>query len=290
MRDRLFGDPGGGEFMGAPREFVLQDANLNLWEQIRDDVSGYFKKHDITWWKGGEDKAEPTGHLLSSQIACVNHLFPVRKRQDVAAAILKNVRNDITDAVDIEDGYVAFEVIGKDNYLGEKLHTRGTNRTSVDAAMVGTKADGKNLLVLIEWKYTKSYNSEPKYIPRRQEIYDPLLDNPDCPIASDNHEALYYEPFYQMMRQTLLGWKMVQAGEYGCDEYIHLHVIPRENRELLDRVTSPGLKGDTMSEAWKGVLKEPGRYIVISPEDLLKPAMGCPDTDSFMNYLRERYW
>ena len=83
---------------------------------------------------------------------------------------------------------------------------------------------------------------------------------------------------------------MVQHGEYGCDEYMHLHVIPTANRELLDRVTSPGLTGKTMSEAWKNVLRESERYIVISPEDLLKPIGACSDTDSILGYLQERYW
>jgi len=108
--------------------------------------------------------------------------------------------------------------------------------------------------------------------------------------ADTDPESLYYEPFYQLMRQTLLGWKMAQAGEYQCDEYIHVHVIPENNVELRERVTSPRLKGDTMSEAWKSVLREPGRYKVISPEEFMKPAFTCPDTQSIKSYLQKRYW
>jgi len=111
-------------------------------------------------------------------------------------------------------------------------------------------------------------------------------------IIDSDHSALYYEPFYQLMRQTLLGWKMVQNRECQCDELLHLHVIPSGNVELRDRVTSPGLrsKGSNMSEAWKSVLKEPNRYIVITPEDFLKPALDCEDTHSIVAYLKKRYW
>ena len=59
------------------------------------------------------------------------------------------------------------KVIGKDNYLNERSHSRGANSASVDAAMVGKKADGANVLVLIEWKYTEDYSPESKYIPAR---------------------------------------------------------------------------------------------------------------------------
>jgi len=167
----------------------------------------------------------------------------------LATALLKNINRNVEEAVIVDDGYVEFEVAGQRNYLNERSHTRGANCTSIDALMVGKKADGKNILFMIEWKYTEEYRQESKYIPQRYEIYNELLSEDNCPIVIDDYEALYYEPFYQLMRQTLLGWKMTENGEYSCDEYVHLHVIPHENRELLERVTSPGLNGKTMSDA-----------------------------------------
>lgn len=289
IRDALFRDPGSGLFYNKERDFVLQDPSLNLWAGIRDDVIDYFDRNKIAWWKGNNEN-EPTGHLLSSQVACINHLYFARQRCDVATALLKGVSGKIIEAVKMDDGYVEFEMIGNGNYLGERSHTRGANCTSVDAAMVGKKQDGSNILVLIEWKYTEEYREENKYIPERSNVYDPLLSDTECPIKIDNYESLYYEPFYQLMRQTLLGWKMVQAGEYECGEYIHLHVIPEKNLELKERVTSPGLTGATMSDAWISVLKEPYRYKVISPENYLKPVTKCPDTNSILSYLRKRYW
>jgi len=217
-------------------------------------------------------------------------LYFVRQRRDVATAILKNVSDEIVEAVTVDDGYVEFEAIGEKNYLGERSHTRGANSTSIDAIMVGKKNDGSNILILIEWKYTEEYREENKYIPERSNIYDKLLQEGNCPIDTADYESLYYEPFYKLMRQTLLGWKMVQAGEYQCDEFIHVHVIPEGNVELRERVTSPVLNGDTMSEAWKSVLREPGRYKVISPEKFIEPVALCPDTCSIRTYLEKRYW
>ena len=289
IRDELFRDPGDGVFFHKKREFVLQDPSLNLWAGIREDAINYFKRNNIAWWMG-EDKNEPTGHLLSSQVACMNHLYFIRQRKDIATEILKNISDNIETAEPVDDGYVEFEGIGSKNYLGERMHTRGVNCTSVDAIMVGKKKDGKNILFLIEWKYTENYSEENKYIPERYNIYDKLLSESQCPIATTDYESMYYEPFYQLMRQTLLGWKMTQAGEYQCDEYLHIHVIPDENKELKGKITSPRLPGKNMSGAWKNVLKEPDRYKVISPKDFTKPVVVCPDTNTILAYLEKRYW
>ena len=117
-RETLFRDPGAGIFYKKEREFVLKDPTLNLWAGIRDDAINYFERNNITWWMGDE-KSEPTGHLLSSQVACLNHLYFVRQRKDVATAILKSVSAKIEEAVRVDDGYVEFEAIGRENYLGQ---------------------------------------------------------------------------------------------------------------------------------------------------------------------------
>jgi hypothetical protein len=293
LRDEIFKDPGDGAFHGGHKyEFVLKDPYLNLWAGIREDSMEYFKRNSIPWWMGDD---EPTGHLLSSQVACVNHLYYLRQRNDLATAILKNVDSRIVDAEIVDDGYVEFEVIGKTNYLNEMQHTRGANSTSVDAFMVGKKSDGKNILVLIEWKYTEYYEKgKSLFIPARKNIYNPLLRNFNSPVRQDlaavEFEPLYYEPFYQLMRQTLLGWQMAKAGEYNSDEYIHLHIIPKENLELRDRNTSPNLQGNGLEAPWQNVLKEPSRYKLISPQELFEPLEKERDTQSLLRYLEKRYW
>jgi hypothetical protein len=297
---KTFNDCGGGKFAnGHNYPFVLQDPSLNLWEEIRRDALAYFKDNNIPWWMSTPEM--PTGHLLSSQIACVNHLYYLRKQKEFATKILQNINNRIVSADEIaypdtDTGYVAFEIVGKENYLGERQHTRGANATSVDAVMVGKKADGKNILVLIEWKYTEYYeHGKSLYIPARYRIYNPLLsaaNSPFKPIIPNGKlfEPLYYEPFYELMRQTLLGWKMASASEYNCDEYIHLYVVPDKNTELLLENTSPGLEGETINEAWQKTLKNETLFRIISPECLLEPLKNEQGIQTFFNYLENRYW
>lgn len=287
-------DPGGGIFNGIPYTFVLQNRESNLWQGIREAAVAYFDKYDISWHKGSKDEPKngPEGHLLSSNVSCINHLFFLRQRQDLAALVLKNIDSRIVSAELIEDGYAAFEVMeGKiKNPLGEneRWRKRGESSTSVDAVMIGKKSDGRNILFLIEWKYTedgkKDDKKDGKKIESRQNIYNPHLEQKDCPIKvniDDKKELdkLYYEPIYQLMRQTLLGWKMAKAGEYDCDEYIHLHIIPAGNNKLRTAVSE-----------WKKMLINPEKYKIVSPEELLQPLEHEKDAQELLSYLKKRYW
>ena len=106
IRDKIFRDPGNGLFFGKEREFVLSEPELNLWEGIRQDAKDYFQKNGISWWSGN---GEPTGHLLSSQIACLNHLYPLRQRKDCADKILQNLNSSIIESQFVDSGFVEFE-------------------------------------------------------------------------------------------------------------------------------------------------------------------------------------
>jgi hypothetical protein len=214
-RNSLFRDPGGGVFRGSERDFILKDASLNLWSGIREDAKHYFKQNGIPWWKGSSD--DPTGHLLSSQIACLNNLYYVRQRKDVATILLQRVNPDIVEALIVDDGFVEFEYIGKKQYLKEKSFTRGANCTSIDAVMLGVTSNGKRILFLIEWKYTELYPCENKYVQERATVYDSLITRSDGPfVIGADPKSFYYEPFYQMMRQTLLGWLFGQNKDMKC--------------------------------------------------------------------------
>jgi hypothetical protein len=288
QRDQLFDDPGGGLFRQIPRPFVLANPLKNLFEPIRMDALDYFRRNQIAWWN---DHAKgPTGHLLSSQIACLNHLFYLRDKQPLASVVLNCISNEFIQAEMVDDGYVEFEVVGQRNYLGEKSHHRGANATSIDALMIGRKMDGRKCLVMIEWKYTEKYVGEDKYIPARAKIYDRLIMDPESPLRVKDPQFIYFDPYDQLMRQTLLGWRMTISREYGCGEYLHVHVIPQVNRELRLTNTSPSLVGSSMSEAWKSVLKQPELYMVVTPESLFDVVKHLDSARSLAAYLSARYW
>jgi len=283
----FFKDCGQGVYYGKPRRFVLSQPRLNLWAGIREDALRYFHDNDISWHQG--NGGEPTGHLLSSQVACVNHLYYLRQRKDLADAVVTGVGFGMTEAAMLDTGYVEFEVIGNGPYLNERSWTRGANSTSVDAVMLGVDEKGKRTLVLIEWKYTESYGCSHLYCPARARVYDSLIMDPGSPIEVEASEYLYYEPFYQLMRQTLLGWKMVQNGDYGASGFIHVHVIPEGNKKLRDSVPSPDLRSENMSAAWRSVLKDPESYIVVTPSEVLAAVASTHDSRAFLYYLKERY-
>jgi hypothetical protein len=262
---------------------------LNLWEGIREDAKQYFKQNSIPWWKGSSD--DPTGHLLSSQVACLNHLYYIRQRNDIATTILQQLDADIVEAQVVDDGFVEFEYIGKTRYMKEKTFTRGANCTSLDAVMVGITSKAKRIMFLIEWKYTEMYGHENLYIPERAGVYDSLITRSDGPfVIGADPKSFYYEPFYQMMRQTLLGWLFQQNHEMNCDSCINVHVIPNDNVELKNNITSPGFQGPNIHEAWKKALKVPDSYVPIDPATLIKCTTDIVDTKSWLSYLDGRYW
>jgi hypothetical protein len=293
-----------------PYRHFFKKTQLNLWDNIREDAINYFSEKKISWHINEvENNMEtiPEGNMFSSQISCVNHLLILRKEQDYASTILKNIDKRIISAEIVNDdygndGYVEFESWGtKDNNnpLKEKEHgilnrkkwkrQRGAFSTSIDAVMVGKKDDGKNILVLIEWKYTESYIPGEIIVTSNSKEYNELLNDKENPFVKiDNLDDLYYDPIYQLMRQTLWAWKIKKY--FDCDEYIHLHIIPKKNIKIQE-ITSPNLKskGKNMSDVWKNLLKEPFRYKVLSPEELLSPLKDKQDFKVFFDYLKARY-
>ncbi|GHV96524.1 hypothetical protein AGMMS50293_28440 [Spirochaetia bacterium] len=291
-RNEIFNDPGFGIYNGIKWPFVLKNRPFNLWEEIREDAISYFNKYNIDWHKdrNGEPKEGPEGHLLSSNISCINHLFPLRKRQNLSTFVLQNIDDRIISAEIVDDGYVEFEIMeGKNsNPLNEKSSSRkrGSKSTSIDALMLGKKKNGNNILVLIEWKYTETYeNEECRYIAKDDyhKNYVDLLQEKDCPITlPSDFKELFFEPYYQLMRQTLLGWKMIELSEYGCDEYIHLHIIPSGNTTLRQNINEP--------LNWKDLLKDSNSYKIISPDELFKPLIDKEELNPYIDYLKMRYW
>jgi hypothetical protein len=134
---------------------------------VRETALAYFTRHRIKWWTSrwdvGRPKLQgvglPTGHLNSSQVACVNHLEPARVDRELARRVARNVGVTFVDVQPVEDGgFVAYEWIGKDNYLDEPgARVRGANITSLDGLMYAERGDGTRVLIVIEWKYLESY-------------------------------------------------------------------------------------------------------------------------------------
>ena len=85
--DLFHGDSGNGRFMGKARPFVLHNGLNNFYPAIKEEVLTYFNDNSISWWGG----SRPTGHLLSSQMACLNHLFYIRKDKEAVLKMLNEI-------------------------------------------------------------------------------------------------------------------------------------------------------------------------------------------------------
>lgn len=91
------------------------------------------------------------------------------------------------------------------------------------------------------------------------------------------------------MRQTLLGWQMVEAGELGAHDWRHVLVVPDGNTELLCANPSSRLPGGSLGDAWSGVLREPARFSILSPSQLLAGVDRSEHWRGWREWLRTRY-
>jgi len=307
MNSPYFSEPARAEgiYKNKPRPFCLplEYAEQNLIPEIQESAPAHFSGHGIKWHDGQNGK--PSNHLCSSQVCCVNFLFPFADKPTELARVFRPIYPEIENMLPVESGqYVTFEWIGQKNYLGEKVagngkRTRGANCTSADAIVMFERKDKKRRVVLVEWKYTESYSSNFLKYARsgtdRTEIYRHLFERDDCPINKDslpNFDAFFYEPFYQLMRQQFLANEMEKAREMGVDVVSILHIAPAHNQDF-HKVTSPELKkfGDSATAVWKKLVKNPDRFISVSTEQLFGGLTKgqLPDMIPWVEYVNARY-
>lgn len=307
-----------------------RDRNLYNWEDkdCVQSVKDYFRNHKIKWWNCFFDAPEgkrPDGmnitrHLVSSQVACINHLFFIRHDKDAVLSILNGIKDmpaKFKDVMNIPcdegaDNYIAFEVVASNDYLHEKDLKRGEFCTSVDALAYALDENDERWLIPIEWKYTETYErddksteSDPKKEPGNESKGKTRLSR-YCNIEGDNlignskqlkslpnykHSIYFQEPFYQLMRQTLWAECICRNKEekvLPAEHFVHIHVCPRDNKELLHKCYSEVTEKSSMEEAWREMLSDQSLYHLVDPKELLRPiAKSYPE---LYNYLQERYW
>ncbi len=295
-----------GIYKKKPRPFCIprEDADQNLYQEIRRDAIKYFDEQNIKWHDG--QGVQPSNHLCSSQVCCVNFLSPFSDKPDALTELLRPVFPTIQQVLPMETSrqFVSFEWIGAENYLGEKVprngkRTRGANFTSTDGAVMFQHQDGIKQIVLIEWKYTESYGGTSLKISKsgtdRTKIYAPLYEKEDCPLDKaklSDFGDLFYEPFYQLTRQQLLAHEMEKARELGAEKVSVLHIAPDHNSDF-QKVTSPMLKelGATVMNVWGQLVRNEDKFTSISVEKLFGdfPVRQFPALQEWWNYSTQRY-
>lgn len=284
----------------------------NLYPELqgRCGAQKFFKDRGIKWWKGNFDSNSdaPTRSMVSSQVACVNFLLPLTSIEGALAAVARAIDDDVQDIIDIDhEGNVSpveFEWTG----LGKSLEggtDRGAFTTSVDAFMVADTCTGRRAY-LMEWKYTEKYTVD-DYKGKndkgeeRWQRYAPLYCSKFSSFGTTKGAVpmneLLYEPFYQIMRNRLLGDRMVKMRELDVSEAKVVVVVPEGNTAYRECITSPPLKKrfpglKTVDEIMRATLKQPdAAFKMIPPTKLLnavKKECGI-DVSEWAAYIRERY-
>ena len=256
-----------GMYRGARREFCLYEdfSAENVETGIRDAALAYFKDRGIGWHDSKGNG--PSNHLCCSQTCCVNFWFPFIQAPNELGAVLRGLGYDVAEMLPLygdqplPDGslpFVAFEWIGKRNYLGERRRgkvaadedrTRGASFTSLDFCVRFRRSDGRIQLVAGEWKYTERYgkDSDLRYSRAGTDrlcIYREHLERPDCQVAGNvSFESLFFDPFYQLMRQQLLCTAMERCGEMEAEIVSLLHTATAGEQGVDDTRDIDGTGG-----------------------------------------------
>lgn len=283
-----------------------QDSLCNLYNGIRENALVYFEQNDIVWWRQNEDRYFPTGHLLSSQNHCLNHLFSIHRDKNAVLAIIKALCPRVKDVlpspidnnVEIKEGkvhrfnsYITFEfTCDNHNLLNESGKKRGEKCTSVDALVYAVDNDDKKVLMPIEWKYTEAYEKtkDNRAFPNSVKRYVNLAN-----MESSNLEQwiLDYEwdPLYEFARQELLMEQIIakhplcgfgyKKKALEADDFVHIIVRPNDNVEIKKDIT-----------AFRKTIVDKSKLIEIDPQEFLSPLKGDEKYSKLLKYLEDRYW
>ena len=306
-----------------------------------DKTAGVLTAKHQEQWSGNQwfDKSilndiDPSAQLhseiinpRSSAAACINTIGNIaRNKQD-----LLNFLNQFDLGVEViipfpmgatyegetynDSGNVVFEWIGpKVSPINERAGKRGQNRTSIDAYIL-TTINGKITQLLIEWKFTETYNggtqlqkfagtSGIERLRRYSSYLVKLRKRPDFPFQMSEEggfglQDLGYEPYFQLLRMTLLA-KATTPFQFDSgpkvEDYRIVHLSHSQNDRLntLSRKhvsCTPGLKehcGRLLHEAWS--------ECILSESEALKfrhgywdQAISCISNGELKKYLIKRY-
>ena len=195
--------------------------------------------------------------------------------------------------------YISFEVTSSRDYLNEKYVKRGANCTSVDAAIVAILNGGTKMLIPIEWKYTEGneYNIDKSGTEgsgkERLRRYSQLINSSSQLVTIPNgylHTIYFVEPFYQLMRQTLWAEQVIAHKEQElikADDFIHVHVIPKKNAQLLYRNYKYSEKG--LEDTWRSQIANQNKYKWVTPEEIARVISLSGKYSGIVKYLCARY-
>jgi hypothetical protein len=287
-------------------------------EPLADAILSYLDDNDIALHTEALN-------LKSSQVACLNFLFPLHQKLGLARAALQPFLPGLREVTGIE-----FEYTGPPEateWLGEPASgKRGQNRTSIDAAIFWIGRSKQKWITLVEWKYTErsfgscsAYGSATRANRARCHSVDLAEDRDPAQVClltagGDRRSRRYWEhmetasislaafanvhgcpfqgPFYQLMRQCLLAAFLQQAGIANQAEVARIGFA----RNTVLHSVPPQLRplvahqNESIIDAWNRVLKGVPKMRHWTVEALMARVNHLDGIDlGWRNYLRERY-
>ncbi len=316
--DLFDGALGGGTMFDTKKNkwveypFIIQHdhSDCNLYRPIRKYALEYFERYSIAWWNQSVDRYFPTGHLLSSQIHCLNHLFNIAKDSEAVLKIIQPIGDKIGVHFDevlpsfidnhehwmkhnrkyILNSYLSFEFVYHNiHYLNESFDKRGAKCTSVDC-FVYAKAGNDFWFIPIEWKYTEDYLTQTEVFDyQRYEKFVTPQSRLKC--WSPQFEL---DPYFELGRQTLFMEQIInnpinyttndfqpQERELKVNNFLHLVVAPRDNDSFRKH-----------AEKFRQCLKNDYQQLfqIVDPQDFLASLKGQTKYEPLLSYLSKRYW
>ena len=262
---------------------------------------------------------------MSSQASCLNVLVHLNRYPDEIKRFFNYFTVNITKVIDFptgvdvggevynDKGPIIFEWIGpKRSPILERNGSRGMLRTSIDAYFLAI-VNNKVTQLLIEWKFSEKYDSKTythkftgiqgnERLRRYSSVIAKLRKEKNIPLNFSRKFGLYdlgYEPYYQLLRMTLLAKMMtpLQLNEdLQIEDYKILHLMHSENNALKYLTNkhlefSPGLKpfiGRELDDVWREEILTPSEREHFGYGYWDKAIEKLSDS-AYKNYLVERY-
>lgn len=275
---------------------------------IADHVPVHFRKYRI-------DLHKEVLNLRSSQISCLNVMFPLHLDRSVAAQALTEVLPGVTAVTEIDFEYTG--PAGTTEWLREpRGGGRGRMRTSIDVA-IWWQRGAQRALTFCEWKYTeRSYgpcggfasdsNSNKEHC--CNQLSDPLDYADGCYLTTKPEPPNYWSlldeagidpaalhdgkccplkgPFYQLMRQYLVAhYERVQ--DTALD--VRVVALSFSGNTQLHGSSSDGI---TVEERWNRCLRKPEQALrTVHVETIVQRARAAAGSNHqpWLAYLNDRY-
>ena len=284
------GDKGNGLYKGKIKYYVLQDYKNNFYTPIVDEVQEYFKNNNIKWWNKDINLNQPTANTLSSQIACLNHLFFIRRSKFLSLYVLNFITNkNFINVLPLKNdkynpAYISFEAASNKDHLNEITTNRGKLNTSIDALFLAEDESNKKHLVVLEWKYTESHSDNDCSIKtknnghtkgeERLKRYTSLITNSkQLKHKYSNYQSsiYFYGELYQLTRQTLWAEQMIENKNdeiIQADDFLHVVVCTNANKDMLS--SKYKIYNMNLEDTWRNLINDNSKFIIIDNKKIIE--------------------